>query len=272
MTPCKRLLVLPDMHVIGQNGRLSGIDVSSMRAVMKYASDANTVKRWDHVICLGDLLDFNVLSSHNKGKPRLVEGQRIQEQFCAGSHVLQTINNMVKPKGLSYFIEGNHEYRAVSYMGAHPEQSDLWSVPDNLKLKDMGWEWVPYWSKGKVLTFGKATFIHGRYTGSSHPTAHLTAYLKSVFYGHTHSIESRSLTTEGDYKTRVAQSLGCLCVKPEWLKGAPNKWMQGFAEFSLYADGYYCYTVHPIYKNRFTAGGVTYDGNNIPAAYMPATY
>ena len=67
-------------------------DQAAERAILAYAFD----ERWDHCVLLGDVLDFDVCSSHNEGKPRLVEGQRIRDQFDAGNAYLDRLLKAVR--------------------------------------------------------------------------------------------------------------------------------------------------------------------------------
>ena len=84
----------------------------------------------------------------------------------------------------------------------------------------------------------------------------------NLMFGHTHAIESASMTARGDNKTHMAQSIGCLQVyDPAWLKGKPTKWQQAFAEVAVFPDGFFNYWVTQVFKHRFVAGcGKVYQG------------
>lgn len=227
-------------------------------AVLRYADD----HEWAGVVQVGDFGDWNCISDHNKGKPRLVEGERVEAEFEAQREILTQVEQAVGEEAQKVLVEGNHEYRVTRYIDAHPELEGTLSVPKGLGLKERGWRWVPFWSQGKVVELGKLTVIHGLFTGKYHAAKHLREYQCNVMYGHTHDVEAAPMTARGDNKTHMAQSIGCLqAYDPQWLKGRPTKWQQAFAEVCVFPDGFFNYWVTQVFKHRFVSGtGKVYQG------------
>lgn len=251
----KLALILPDMHV--KASKKGGLDYRTWDAVIRFADD----HVWDYVVLLGDVMDLNVISSHNNGKPRLVEGERLQAEFEETDEVLLQVEQAA-PQAQKVWVEGNHEFRLTRYINVHPELEGALSVPQTLQLRKRGWKWVPFWSEGAVYELGKLTCIHGVYTNKEHAAKHLREYQCNLVYGHVHDRQAASMTARGDNKTHTAQSLGTLSVyDPQWMRGKPNKWQQAFAEAAVFPDGFFNLWVTDVFKHRFMSGdGVVYQG------------
>jgi predicted phosphodiesterase len=234
-------LVLPDIHIPDE-------DKQSIAAVENLMRDY----RFDGCIYLGDILSFDCISSHNIGNLRAVEGTRILADYDKAAALLDRHAAILRKKNKNckiIFIEGNHEHRITRYIDAHPQMEGMVEVPIALELKRRGIVWVPYWSEGEVYKVGAATFIHGRYVNNGHAKKHVTNYGCSVFYGHTHSIDSYSLPRY-EPGSHIGQSLGCLCLPQKYMRGAPDKWHQAIALFQFGADGNFDYHGIRIIEHR----------------------
>ena len=237
-----RVLVLPDIHVPYQ-------DKKALASLEHYISDH--AKTWDKIVYLGDLLDLDCISSHNKGLLKNIEGKRIGKDFAAGRALLDR-HEKLAPKAERFLIEGNHEDRISRYIAANPQLEGSIEVPQGLGLSERGITWVPFWSQGSILKIGKAKFIHGRYTNKYHTFKHMEVYGDNVFYGHTHDVQNFTHEYAG-HVTPAAQSLGCLCQNLDWMQGSPDKWQRAFAVFHFFPDGYFQYYVTRLFKNRFVS-------------------
>jgi len=149
-------------------------------------------------------------------------------------------------------LEGNHEYRASTWIDKYPQMRGAIEPPQCLDLAALGWRWVPYWSQGTPFHLYKAMFIHGRWANKYHAEKHVREYAHNVFYGHTHDVQEYSQARYGDNDTIVGASLGCLCkYDVDYLKGAPTKWQQAFAHFSFMPSGFFNYYLIRIFDHRF---------------------
>ena len=241
----KKVLVLSDMQIYERNGRVDGLDVKTWEVVKQYARG----KRWDEIIIIGDFLDFNCISSHNKENLRSVEGQRIAKDYAVGNKILDEIQSICKKVIL---IEGNHEYRMARLIDLYPALEGITEVEKGLRLKERGVKYIKFWSKGELYKVGKATFGHGLYTNDNHAKKHVTHYGENFFYGHTHDVQSYSQTLRGKNKTIVGQSLGCLCKYDlPYMRGRPSKWQQAFAVFYFRDNGFFNYSMIRIFQNSF---------------------
>lgn len=255
----KKYFVCSDSHVLMQKGKVAGIDLLTNNAIVKFMEDEGP---WDGYIHAGDNYDLNVISDHNKGKLKLVEGQRLLDDYRAGNAVLEQHYAAVgKPEDF-YLIEANHEYREVRYREAKPELEGF----INLELHIPKFvKYIKYWSSNEILQIGKATFIHGIGSGRGQCAAGLRDYGTNVFMGHTHRRELVSMRHHGPDSTKIGESLPCLCeYRQPYLKGAPSSWQQGFAVFQFWPSGVFNYTVTSVFNHSFFApSGKFYNGRKM---------
>lgn len=215
---------------------------------------------WDTIIQVGDFLDFDCISSHNDRNLRAIARKTVQSDYNYGRRILDRWQRLA-PKAKLVIIEGNHEDRVNRYIDANPQMEGMMEVPIGLELQQRGVQWVPYWSQGESYRVGNAFFIHGRYTNEHHAKKHVMRYGVNVFYGHLHDVQCFPLVLQGEDKTIVGQSLGCLCrYDQSYLKGAPTNWQQAFGAFHFYDDGFFTYNVPRIFKHRFYFEGDVYKG------------
>jgi predicted phosphodiesterase len=242
--PYKLALVLPDIHIPYE-------DKQTLAAVLRYAAD----ERWDHAVLLGDVMDFNCISAHNNGRPRLVEGESLGDDYDAGNAFLDSLSKAVRRKNPDCkiaFLEGNHEYRVERLLDAEPTLRGTIEVPKMLALRARGIQFVPSWSRGKLYRIGNAYFHHGRYTGIHHAKKHVEHYGVPIYYGHVHDIQGYSKVLHGRDLTIEGASLGCLCdYEQRWMQGAPDKWQQAITVFRIFPDGYFQRETVAIFKHRF---------------------
>ena len=249
----ERWIVLPDMQVPYH-------DKLTLRAVEKYMA----AHRWDGYINLGDLCDFNELSRFNEGFPGRI-AERVDQTFAAVNEILdrhQAIIRKRNPDARYILIEGNHDYRAVTYTEKHPELGDSLNVPKNLHLASRGFEWVPSWSKGKLFKLGNAYFMHGLITSKYHAAVMAARYGVPTYYGHTHDIQEFPMVLHGADKTIVGKSLGCLCRYDQaYMKGTPSNWQQAVSTFFVLPNGFYTEYTSRIFNHRFVGpDGAIYEG------------
>ena len=242
-------LIWPDVHVPVE-------DKAAIRGALRYGKDLQP-DVWGQ---LGDFMSLDCIS--DKRSLREVEGKRLGKDFLAGNLLLDQVQEAM-PKAEKFIIQGNHDERMERYVDEHPELEGLLEVENALHLEDRGIEWVPFWTKGKIKTIGKANFIHGLYTNKYHAEKHVTHYGVNVFYGHVHGRQSYTLIRFGDNHAIVGESLGCLCrLDQGYMHGRPSNWQHAIATFWWWPNGNFDYAVTNIFGGKFVSpqGGV-YDGN-----------
>jgi len=246
----QRWIVLPDLQVPYH-------DPHSLAAVEKLMGDY----RFDGYLQIGDFMDFDCISHHNKSNERAREGKRISADYDAAGAILDRHQAIIRANNKDaqfVIIEGNHEYRMEKYIDEHKEFEGMFEVATALEFGRRKIQWVPFWSLGKSFKIGKAKFIHGRYTNQYHAAKTVNNYGCNIFYGHTHDIQTFSKEMDGEDSTIVGQSLGCLCRPQSYMRGGPNKWQQAVTVFDFFPDGYFTYNVIRIFKHRFSYNGKIY--------------
>lgn len=253
MSKIKRAIVIPDMQVPYEDKR-------TMKAVEEFMA----TRKFDHYINLGDFMDFDCISHHNKSKLREIEGKRILDDYRRGNDILDRHQEIIRKKNPDaefVLLEGNHEYRMERYLDENPQFVGMLEVENGLKLKERGFKYVRCYGEGKDYKLGKARFHHGLYCNDHHAKKHVQRWGDNIFYGHVHDVQSFSLVKRGDHSTIVGQSLGCLCeYRQSYIKGNPTNWQQAFAVFEFYPDGFFTYNVIRIFKHRFSYDGEIYEG------------
>ena len=228
-------------------------DAKTLIAVEKYMA----TKKWDYLIYIGDFLDYFTISRFNEGKPGLVEGRTILKELAEGKKVLERQIAIVRKKNPHckvVYLEGNHEARAYDFVARFPHLKGIIEPEIVLEFKKNDVDYIKSWSTDSVLTIGKAMFTHGRYTNQHHAKKMVEAYEDNVFYGHVHDCNSYNKTARGTGKTKVGQSLGCLCKYPEdvdYTKGSPSNWQQAFGVFFFREDGSFNYYMPRVFNNHF---------------------
>ncbi len=227
-------------------------DKRSYGAVMNYLADSQP----DVFVFGGDIVDLDLIS--NKSSLRQVEGRRLSHDFDYAVRRLEEINKIL-PQSTRIALEGNHDERMERYIDEHPETEGILEVPNMLNLAELGWEWIPSWRTGAMLTIGKANILHGNYVGVNHARKMVDSYGVNVLYGHTHDRMSYSKVLMGDNSTIMAQSCGFLGrYDQSYMKGNPTNWQQSFLDIYWTPNGHFFHSVPPIFNNQFVVNGKLY--------------
>jgi hypothetical protein len=248
----ERWIIIPDLQVPYQ-------DTRSLSAVEKLMSDYT----WDGWLQLGDLMDFDCISSHNANNLREVEGKRLLDDYAVAGKLLdkhQSIIRAKNPNAKFVVLEGNHEHRLERFIDANPAVEGMVEIPTALNFRERRITWVPFWSEGKGYEIGNALFIHGLYTNQHHAAKHVSRFNKNAFYGHLHSIQCFSAERYGEESPIVAQSLGNLCLPQKYMRGRPSSWIQAIGVFQFLPDGNFDYHVVRINNHRLIYNGKIYQG------------
>ncbi len=227
-------------------------DKQSYKNVMNYVYDSQP----DIFVFGGDIVDLDLIS--NKSAIRQVEGRRLKHDFDHAVLRLEYLNNIL-PDATKIALEGNHDERMERYIDDHPETEGILEVPNMLKLEELGWNWIPSWRTGQLLTVGKANILHGNYTSINHARKMVDNYGVNVLYGHTHDVQRYSKVLMGDNSTIMAQSCGFLGrYDMAYMKGNPTNWQQAFLDIYWMPNGHFWHNVVPIFNHQFVVNGKLY--------------
>ena len=183
----------------------------------------------DGIYINGDLLDFYVLSFHEKD-PRKA---RFKDEIEAGREFLEYIRDRF-PGIPIYFIPGNHENRFERYLRKKAVELldvDEFRLDVLLQVGSTRIEYLPFRSR---VSFGNYLIEHGdKIPGAGGVVPARTALMRmktNVIINHFHksSSSSQRVYDVDDSSTINGYSLGCMCeLEPEYLE--INEWNQSFA-------------------------------------------
>jgi hypothetical protein len=218
-------------------------DAGALAAFEEYLGSG----RWDIYLNLGDLVDFESISSFSRDNPLKLAGQTIRQEFEAGNEILDRHQALVRrnnPEARFGMTLGNHcSGRLASFLAKNPQVRDSFDVASGLRLEERGFAVADNAERGEAIDVGSARFVHGHFSAGKflpkNYTEHLVAaHGKSVFCGHGHDMSSTSTARFGPGEALVGQSIGCLCrYGMDYMKGRPSRWQHGFLAMAFMPDG-----------------------------------
>lgn len=138
--------------------------------------------RPQHIVIIGDFADFYSVSDHDKDPDR---ANRMDAELAEVDKRLDELDALGARDKL--YIEGNHEDRLRRYLMKHPQLARVVSTEKLLKLKERGWEFVPY---KRHAARGAVHFTHDvGAAGRNAVFRVLDTYQHSVVSGHTHRLQ-----------------------------------------------------------------------------------
>ena len=251
MKRARQAIILPDIHHDEH-------DRKAVRAVFNYIKQNREIVDW--VVLLGDNMNCENISRHNKGKPRLKSRGGLQRDFDSfREDILDPIESIVKSTTRKVFFKGNHEDWLEQWFDENPEFEGAFSFENNLKLDN----WIVI-EQGDSYKVGKAFLLHGDQIGSGmHVSKKLVdSYCATAIMGHVHTAGMH--TKMGDAKRGdkwVGYTLPTLgTLAPRYAKGRPNAFVNGFGIIEVWDNDYVNVYVPIIIDGRFTYGGSEYRG------------
>jgi predicted phosphodiesterase len=176
--------------------------------------------------------------------------------------LLISIKNVVAKGTKLVFLSGNHENRYFNIEKKYPDAfKGRFDFQGVVKKRFPDAKWIDYNTYDSYYLIGDCVFMHGRIFPANHAKKYaenLNPY--KVVYGHLHSYQAYTIHNSGPSKgSRYAINPGCLTtLAPEWKKGAPNTWTNGFLSFV--SDGKTTTpTTHLIENGRFNVGNKIYE-------------
>lgn len=165
----KKILIIPDTH-------LPYHDKKAVQLLYKVARSFQP----NIIVTLGDYADFYSVSSHSKDPNRVNKLEKELEVVNENLDILDSFKAKRK-----VFIAGNHENRLERYLADKaPELFNVVTIPELLKLKKRGWEYVPYKMDIKI---GQLYYTHDvGVAGRNAAYSALATYQGNIVTGHTH--------------------------------------------------------------------------------------
>lgn len=208
-----KILVCPDVHAPFH-------DRDAFNLFLKVA------RKWkpNVLVLIGDFADCYSISAHRKDPGR--QANLVNELALVNKELDRL--EALRIRRVIYCC-GNHENRFERYIADRaPELFETANMKTLLKIKERGWEWVPYQSWTKI---GKLAFSHDiGYSGKTCAQQSLASFGGNIVIGHSHrGAVVYSGTVDGT--KHVALNVGWLGDNKEinYLhKAQQREWQHGF--------------------------------------------
>ncbi len=208
---------------------------------------------------LGDFLDLNALSSHDKGKFTAVPGLTLDHEYDAGNSLLDEFDSVLHEDVWKTYLYGNHEDRHNRWMSSTDNaKTPLMSPLNKLSLEGRGYQTKTNWSRDFFTIGLNLQILHGIYFSIHCAKAHLDKLKISCAFPHTHRIQNYNEGSLGAYNIGTGADFNSPAFN---YASRPMKaqWKNGFAIANIDEDGrHYMEQVHVDDKGHFYYGGKKY--------------
>ncbi len=203
---------------------------------------------------IGDFLDLNSFSSHDKGKFPAIKGLTYKKEIAQGNEVMDELLSHQSFDAMSY-LWGNHEDRFNRYMrDMENAKRPLPSPTEALRLIDRGFAVHESWDKDFVRLGNHLDLHHGIYFNIHCAKNHLDKMRTSNMFAHTHRIQQYIEGNEGAYNIGFAGDK----ESPAFgyaSRAMKSQWQNGFAIVYIDSDGFY-----HVNQITFMNGKLIYNG------------
>jgi predicted phosphodiesterase len=239
----KKVIIISDVHL--ETGEEEHSSYSLVKKFFK-------AEKPDILIINGDLLDFSYIGVFNKEAELLRENKRLKADYDLANKDLDFFQKYAKKV---IYLQGNHERRVDTIIEKYPNYlKDCIELESNLNLKQRNIQWIR--EVDQPYKMGKLYILHGQRYSINFAKATLEDMGGNTVVGHTHRIQSFSKKFWATGQEICCWGVGCLCNKnPEWQKGKPNCWMNGFAYVVFDDDGIFTMNNLHIIKDKFILNG-----------------
>jgi len=207
---------------------------------------------------MGDFLDINTLSSHDKGKFTVIPGLTLDDEYDAGNAGLDDFDAVLPKDCWKTYLYGNHEDRWNRWMkGMDNAKTPLASPKEALKLEERGYHTKTSWAQDYFTIGSHLDILHGIYFSVHCAKAHMDKLRGSCAFVHTHRIQQYMEGHMGAFNIGT----GCDISSPAFNYATrPMKaaWANGFAVVMIEPDGSYNLTQIHVRNGRFYFGGKQY--------------
>ena len=159
------------------------------RGIMQMIKDHKDNIKGFHL--LGDFLDLNPLSSHDRGRFTAVPGLTLNDEYQIGSDLLHDFDRVLPKDVWKTYLYGNHEDRYNRWMSVMDNaKTPLVSPEEGLRLWQKGYNVKTSWSQDYITIGNDFDIFHGVYFSIHNAKAHLDKLRRSCAYVHTHRIQN----------------------------------------------------------------------------------
>ncbi len=186
---------------------------------------------------LGDFLDMNSLSSHDKGKFTALPGLTLDKEYKAGNSLLDAFDKVLPVDCWKTYLYGNHEDRFFRWMGNMDNaKTPLVSPTVGLNLKNRGYLVKDSWTADSITIGTTLELFHGIYYNTHSAKKHLDVFRTSCMYVHTHRIQSHVEGSLGSFNIGAGADFNSSAFNYA-TRAMKSQWQNGFAIVDVDVEG-----------------------------------
>lgn len=209
---------------------------------------------------IGDFLDINSLSSHDRGRKPL-PGVTLSMEYDGGNDVLDRLEEVLPEKCEKNYLYGNHEDRYIRHMGSSDNSKlgkSLISPEDGLKLEERGYNVLTNWKKDKIRLGNHLDLIHGEFCNIHTAKKHLDSFRGSIMFVHTHRIQMHIESKVGGFNIGFGGDKDSPVFNYA-TRAMKEVWANGFALVDIDEDGFFHVTQITMFNDCFYHNGKKYN-------------
>jgi hypothetical protein len=176
---------------------------------------------------MGDFMDINTLSSHDRGSFSAVAGLTLDDEYSEGNEELDKFDDVLPKNCWKTYLYGNHEDRWKRWMAdMQNAKTPLESPEDALGLWDRGYQVKTNWSQDYFTIGADFDIFHGIYFSIHCAKAHLDKLRRKCAFVHTHRVQHYREGEMGVYNigscadyTSKAFNYATRPMKAQWSNG-----------------------------------------------------
>lgn len=232
-------------------------NVKMFSAFKKFLKDLNPVG----FEIIGDFVDMNSLSSHDRGKLG-IKGITLDFEYQEGNRILNEIEACLPSKCIKAYLYGNHEDRYFRYMMDVDNAKigkAISSPTEALNLRTRGYLVNEDWKSGAIHFGPHLDLVHGEFYNQHCAKKHIDTYRKSIVFFHTHRCQAYIEGQTAGYNMGSLADFNSAAFGYA-TKAMKSSWNNGFGVGYLDTDGFYNVQQVIWYNNKFCFGGKVYEG------------
>lgn len=213
-------------------------------------------KNLEGIYLIGDILDLNSLSFHERGKYP-INGLTIQKEYKMVK-VFDELDSALPKNAKKHFLYGNHEDRYLRHQSIPDNDKIIIESPEeHFRLRERGYTVKTNWKDDYFKLGDHLELFHGEILGVNPAKRQLDKLKKSCMFAHSHRAGVHFDGNMGSY------NIGCMVdINAPAFNYAgrltKRNWMTGFALVTIDEDRFYHAQLITAYNGRFFYNGKKY--------------
>ena len=213
------------------------------------------------VTLIGDILDLNSLSFHERGKfPLTINGSQITlRKEYKMVKIFDELDDAIGRRQITKrFLYGNHEDRYLRHASIPDNKKIMAESPEeHFRLRERGYEVKTQWKEDYFLLGDHLQVFHGELLGVNPAKRQLDRLKHSCMFAHSHRAQAYYDGLMASY------NIGCLVdIKSPAFNWAgrliKRNWINGFGHVTIDDSGDFYANLITAFKSRFFYNGKRY--------------